>query len=208
VNKDIVKGQAYQPYPALKAKEYREKIEALLRLYPWEIQLTQLNLLDSHDTARLITIASEEQASVELATLLLFTFRSIYYGDEVGLEGGRDPDSRRGFPQEEFWNLEVLNYQKRSIEIRQAYAALQTGSYQVLYAEDSVYVFTRILGKQELIIAVNTSMEAVDICFPVEALQTQPDHIIYGKGEAFWNITGGVNQLELSIPHRTGLILA
>jgi cyclomaltodextrinase / maltogenic alpha-amylase / neopullulanase len=93
------------------------------------------------------------------------------------------------------------------IEIRQVYAALQTGSYQVLYAED-VYVFTRILGKQELIIAVNTSMESVDICFPVEYLQTQPGHIIYGKGEAFWNITGVVNQLELSIPHRTGLILA
>jgi cyclomaltodextrinase / maltogenic alpha-amylase / neopullulanase len=84
VNKDIVKGQPYMPYPALNAKEYREKIEALLTLYPWEIQLTQLNLLDSHDTARLITIASEDQASVELATLLLFTFRSIYYGDEVG----------------------------------------------------------------------------------------------------------------------------
>lgn len=211
VKKDIVKGQAYRPYPALNAKEYRDKMEALLRLYPWEIQLTQLNFLDSHDTARLITIASEDQASVELATLLLFTFPgapSIYYGDEVGLEGGREPDSRRGFPQEKLWNLEVLNYHKRLIEIRQKSAALQTGSYQVLYADDSVYVFTRILGKQELIIAVNISIESVDICFPVEYLQTQPGHIIYGKGEAFWNITGVVNQLELSIPHRTGLILA
>ncbi|MGL5130904.1 MAG: glycoside hydrolase family 13 protein, partial [Planktothrix sp.] len=83
---ELVESPSYFPYPALSAKEYGQKIQDLLALYPWEIQLTQLNLLDSHDTARLITIAGGDKASVELATLLLFTFPgapSIYYGDEV-----------------------------------------------------------------------------------------------------------------------------
>ncbi|NKB17981.1 MAG: glycoside hydrolase family 13 protein, partial [Pseudanabaena sp. CRU_2_10] len=81
VVREHVKGQHYQPYPALNAAGYASKITTLLAQYAWEIQLTQLNLLDSHDTARLLTIASggtdnalaEAQSSVELAALLLLT---------------------------------------------------------------------------------------------------------------------------------------
>ena len=69
----------------------------MLELYHLEIQLTQLNLLASHNTARLLSIAGGDKASVERATLLLLTFIGVpssYYGDEVGLMGGLDPDSR------------------------------------------------------------------------------------------------------------------
>jgi cyclomaltodextrinase len=52
VQMELVESPSYFPYPALFAKEYGQKIQDLLALYPWEIQLTQLNLLDSHDTAR------------------------------------------------------------------------------------------------------------------------------------------------------------
>jgi glycosidase len=74
VDIEQVQDRSYQPYPPLSASEYGEKIKYLLELYPWEIQLTQLNLLASHDTARLLSIAGEDRASVELATLLLLTF--------------------------------------------------------------------------------------------------------------------------------------
>ena len=110
--KEYVEQPSYYPYPPLSAREYQNKIEDLLKLYPWEISLTQLNLLASHDTARLLTIAGGDRCTVELSTLLLLTFPgapSIYYGDEVGLPGGLDPDSRRGFPPEVDWDMELLD---------------------------------------------------------------------------------------------------
>ena len=57
VDIEQVQDRSYHPYPPLFASEYAEKIREVLALYPWEIQLTQLNLLASHDTARLLSIA-------------------------------------------------------------------------------------------------------------------------------------------------------
>ena len=104
-----------RPYPPISAAEYATRINSLLQLYDWEIQLTQLNLLDSHDTSRMLTAVGEDRTSVQLATVLMMTFPgapSIYYGDEVGLPGGKDPDCRRIFPQPENWDVEVLKYYK------------------------------------------------------------------------------------------------
>jgi glycosidase len=207
-----------QTFPPLDAPAYASKIEALLRLYPWDIQLTQLNLLDSHDTARLITLAGGDKASVALATLLLFTFPGatcIYYGDEVGLEGGPDPDCRRGFPSEANWDQEVLDYHRQLAALRHTHPALRTGDYQVLFAQGSVYAFARTLGTEELIVALNVGMEPVKVNVEpqgirlpegvMSTLQTRPDHLLYGSGTAEW--VGGGSHLNLSLPPRTGLIL-
>jgi cyclomaltodextrinase len=202
--------RSYHPYPPILAEEYAHKIQSLLQLYDWEIQLTQLNLLDSHDTARLISIAKGDRESVELATLLLFTFPgapSIYYGDEVGLIGALDPDSRRGFPMAKDREIDVLNYHKQLIALRHQYAALRTGLYQVLLAEGTVYVFARIFGEEELIVAVNIGMEMRKVSFNVANLKSHPDQILYGSGEVSWKIAGESSQLELSLPPRIGLII-
>ncbi|MCU0535588.1 MAG: glycoside hydrolase family 13 protein [Hydrococcus sp. Prado102] len=206
VLREYVEGRSYYPYPALSAPEYAQKIQHLLALYPWEIQLTQLNLLNSHDTARLLTIAGGDKTSLELATLLLFTFPgapSIFYGDEIGLPGKLDPDSRRGFPSEENWDLEVLNYHKKLIALRHRYSALRTGDYQILLAQNGVYVFSRSLGTEKLVIAVNVDLTPAAITVEFTDLQTQPDQLLYGKGRVFWQ----GNRLELDIPARTGLIV-
>jgi cyclomaltodextrinase / maltogenic alpha-amylase / neopullulanase len=205
-----LEGRSYYPYPALFAKEYGAQIQQVLDLYPWQIQLTQLNLLASHDTARLLTIARGDKASVELATLLLLTFPgapSIYYGDEVGLPGALDPDSRRGFPLESQWELDVLDYHKQLIALRHKYAALRTGSYHILFAEGAVYVFARILGHEEIVVAVNVSTEPAQISFEPANLKSTHDKLLYGKGEFVWKGDGETRHLELMLPARSGLIL-
>ncbi|MFB8793182.1 MAG: glycoside hydrolase family 13 protein [Microcoleus sp.] len=211
-----IEGRSYRPYPPLFAKEYGDKIQDVLELYPWEIQLTQLNLLASHDTARLITIAGGDKKSVELATLLLLTFPgapSIYYGDEVGLPGALDPDSRRGFPLESDWELDVLDYHKQLIALRHKYCALRTGSYQILLAEGTVYVFARILGDEEIVIAVNVATESANISFeaPVtergRSVKSPHDKLLFGQGEFVWKGEGETRHLELMLPARSGLIL-
>ncbi|MGH2416104.1 MAG: alpha-amylase family glycosyl hydrolase, partial [Microcystaceae cyanobacterium] len=205
-----VESRSYYPYPALSALAYGNKIQHLLDLYAWEIQLTQLNLLDSHDTARLISIAGGDRASVELATLLLLTFPGapcIYYGDEVGLEGKLDPDCRRGFPKQEEWDLEVFNYHKQLIALRHQYQALRVGDYRVLFANETVYVFARILDKEEIIIAVNIDINPAQVQFEVPYLQSCPERILYGNGQVVWKNQGETNQVELSLPSRSGCVV-
>jgi glycosidase len=215
---------SFQPYPALDAAGYAARIENLLALYPWEIQLAQLNLLDSHDTARLLAIAgggkddplAEARSSVELATLLLFTFPgapSIYYGDEVGLAGGIDPDCRRAFPPESEWDKTTLDYHRQSIDLRHTYPALRIGNYRTLFAEGGVYAFARQLGNEVAIVAVNVSTKTEQISFEVEleGSPNLPDRVVYGSG----NILSWGNRettsiqpiLSLSVPGRSGLIL-
>lgn len=210
VDKEQVQDRSYHPYPPLFASEYAEKMQQLLELYPWEIQLTQLNLLASHDTARLISIAGGDKPSVELATLLLLTFPgapSIYYGDEVGLPGRLDPDSRRGFPLEAKWEREVLDYHRKLIALRQAHPALRTGSYKVLFAETTTYVFARILGAEELIVAVNVGTAPANASFEVADLKSQPSKLLYGNAEVSWSNQGESHTLTLHLPPRSGCIL-
>ncbi|MBE9223367.1 glycoside hydrolase family 13 protein [Cyanobacterium stanieri LEGE 03274] len=204
---EYVEQPCYEPYPAITAEEYQQKIEKLLDMYDWEITLTQLNLLASHDTARLLTIAGDDKKTVELCTLLLLTFPgapSIYYGDEVGLPGGFDPDSRRGFPEESLWDKNLLNYHKELIKLRHQYPALRRGKYQVLCAQEDIYIFTRILDKQKIIVAINNNTQAQSITIEVDH---QIDQILFGDGTFSCEQENYCNYLTVGLNARSGLIL-
>ncbi|MGL4621299.1 glycoside hydrolase family 13 protein [Chroococcidiopsis sp.] len=203
-----VQDRSYSPYPPLFAAEYAAKMQDLLQFYPWEIQLTQLNLLASHDTARLISIAGSDRSSVELATLLLLTFPgapSIYYGDEVGLPGKIDPDSRRGFPLEATWDREILEYHRQLIALRHAYPALRTGDYQVLHAQGLVYVFARTSGSEEIVVAVNAGTDSAQVSLDINKLRSHLSKLLFGSAEIEAVADG--SQMNLNLPPRAGCIL-
>ncbi|MEO0770834.1 MAG: glycoside hydrolase family 13 protein, partial [Cyanobacteria bacterium J06649_4] len=205
VDMSLVEIVDYYPYPALDAKGYAEKIDALLNLYDWEIQQTQLNLLSSHDVARVLSVVNEDVASMELATLLLLTFPgapSIYYGDEVGLPGKLDPDCRRGFPKKASWNEAMLKIHKDLISLRHRHPALRTGKYQTLAAEGDCYVFTRILEKDMVVVAVNAGAAAVQV--RLADMSVKSGEVLYGNGKVEWL---GDRTAMLEIPARSGMIL-
>ncbi|QQE65970.1 alpha-amylase [Leptolyngbya sp. BL0902] len=174
VRMDLAEKPHYFPYPALDAAGYGAKMQALLGLYPWDIQLTQLNLLSSHDVARMYSVVGEDEASVVLATVLLLTFPgapSLYYGDEVGLPGELDPDCRRTFPPESAWNRSLLEIHKALIALRHQHPALRTGTYQVGYAEGHTYSFARTLnadsqGSETITVVLNAGETATTIAPP------------------------------------------
>lgn len=166
VRMDLVEKPHYFPYPALDAAAYGAKIQALLDLYPWEIQLAQLNLLSSHDVARIYSVVGEDEASMVLATVLLLTFPgapSLYYGDEVGLPGELDPDCRRTFPPESAWNRDLLRIHQDLIALRHQHPALRTGAYTTVYAEGMTYGFTRALEGERLLVMLNAGLESVTL---------------------------------------------
>ena len=77
------------------------ELERLMGLYDRAVTEVQLNLLGSHDSPRFRTMASDDRASYHLAVLLQATLPGApctYYGDEVGVTGGNDPECRRGMP--------------------------------------------------------------------------------------------------------------
>ncbi|MGD1920136.1 MAG: glycoside hydrolase family 13 protein [Pleurocapsa sp.] len=198
------------PYPPISGTEYAIRIDALLKLYDCEIQLAQLNLLDSHDTPRMITTVGKDKDSFMLSTVLLMTFPgapSIFYGDEVGLPGGKDPDCRRVFPEAQEWDVEILKVYKELIALRHKYAALRTGDYKTLFADQTVYVLGRILDEEEVIVAVNTGKEQAVSNFVVTELQSKPDNVIYGSGRLAWHNITDVKKLEIVIPPRSSLII-
>jgi glycosidase len=68
----------------------------------------------------------------------------IYYGDEIGIDGGHDPECRKSFPwDEDSWDKELLGFVKACTSMRTKYAALRRGDYKRLYAEGEVMAFSR-----------------------------------------------------------------
>lgn len=132
-------------------------------------QLRMFNQLDSHDTARFKTLLGRDIARLPLAVVLLFTWPGvpcIYYGDEVGLDGKNDPFCRKPFPwQVEKQDTALFALYQRMIALRKKSQALRHGGCQVLYAEDNVVVFVRVLNQQRVLVAINRG-EACEVVLP------------------------------------------
>ena len=135
--------------PPLSASRFADAVDRMLSLYDWEVTLAQLNLLSSHDMPRFLTLVQGDREALKLAVLFQMTFPgapSVYYGDEIGMEGGPDPDCRRAFPWDEGrWDRDLLNVFRRAIGLRRAHPALRRGRYLRLHADDAhgVYAFAR-----------------------------------------------------------------
>ncbi|MBK9712383.1 MAG: glycoside hydrolase family 13 protein [Kouleothrix sp.] len=211
VRRELVENLSYAPWPGIGGVEYANRIDRLLGLYPWPIQLTQLNLLDSHDTARFITIAGGDQASVRLGTLLMMTFPgapSIYYGDEIGLAGGLDPECRRtiAWDRPATWDMELYAFYKQAIALCRSQPALSTGAYRRVLATADVVAFARTLDATTLLVAVNAADEPRAVEAPLGGLAARqaPPAVLFGEGHSA-EIQGAT--LRLALAPRSGIVL-
>jgi neopullulanase len=133
---------------SLSANDFAKEIEHTLSLYDWEIVLAQLNLMDSHDTARALWIVDGDVSALRLCALFQMTMPGapcIYYGDEIGMSAATDPACRAAFPwdQPEQWNHELLAFYQAITALRLAHPILRTGNVRTLYADHGVYACVR-----------------------------------------------------------------
>ena len=220
-DRTIIRRLGPHTVPRLNARRFAREIEELLRLYHPEVTAVQLNLLDSHDTPRFLSLAKGDEPALRLATLFQMTYPgapSIYYGDEIGFgvaapPGARprydpatDPDTRRAFPWDERqWNHDLLAYFKRCIALRKAHPALRRGDFTPLAATGSIYVFRRHLPAETLVVALNAGDQPVSINVP--AGEDLPEGTLL---RAVWN--GGPARVERGritggqIPAREGVV--
>ena len=89
----------------LDAEEFDARLSAARMAVPEPVAFAMFNLLSSHDTERFFTLCNgDESATPRLALLFQMTYPGIpmlYYGDEIGMQGGADPDCRRPMIWEE-----------------------------------------------------------------------------------------------------------
>ena len=139
-------------------KDFRKRVMTILENYPHQVSLCNMNLLGSHDTPRILTALVDDfdgdryalahrklsgeqlplaQKRLKLATVLQFALPgcpSIYYGDEAGMEGGKDPFNRRTYP----WGREdeaLLAHFRYLGQLRKQHPALRLGDTEVFLAE-------------------------------------------------------------------------
>jgi neopullulanase len=198
----------YRDVRPLDAPDFSAEVERVLGLYPPSVRDAQLNLIGSHDTPRFLTASGNDLAALEMAFLFLFTLPGapcVYYGDEIGLEGGPDPDCRRAFPWDESsWDHVLRDHVKRLAALRHAHPALRRGEYQTLYAEASVAAWLRF----------DASGDAVAVAFNVGREETRVDLPVGGLGPLFVDAASGeeltVTEGELRdvvLPARSGRAL-
>ncbi|WP_072865078.1 alpha-amylase family glycosyl hydrolase [Marinitoga hydrogenitolerans] len=164
------------------AYNFVKNTNAYLEKYPPQIIHTLWNLLDSHDTPRAITELNDDIDKFKIAVGIQMTFIGapvIYYGDEIGLTGERDPWCRKPFPwDEEFWNMDIYNYYKSLIKLRKEHEALRYGEYEVIKTKLGALIYRRYTENDEVIIISNSRK------IPVKAnIELNGDYIDYFTGE-------------------------
>ncbi|MBN2253141.1 MAG: DUF3459 domain-containing protein, partial [Kosmotogaceae bacterium] len=100
---------------------------------------------------------------LKIAVAIQMTFIGspvIYYGDEIGMKGGRDPENRAPMLwDKERWNWEIYEFYKTLIDLRRSHESIRDGEYEVLTTEGPVFSFRRWKDSDEVIVVINPSRE-------------------------------------------------
>ena len=146
----------------LDAAEMNRRIMSQIENYPTEALYSLMNIIGTHDTMRVkslfggmddgcgtrrLSSGCEELAvhRLKLASFMQMTFYGvpcIYYGDEVGMEGGKDPFNRGVYP----WRAvdpELRAWYTKICKIRNSLLCLRRGHFKTVYADKDVFIYER-----------------------------------------------------------------
>ena len=161
----------------------------------------------NHDVPRLISEPGSSPEKLLSAFALVLTLRGIpeiYYGDEIGMAGGGDPDNRHGFPggwpgeaQNAFTQAGRTAEQQRIfvatqqlLKLRREHAALRTGKLFHLFSDDGAYVFLRQTDDERIVVVFNNGSARRELLIPQS--NTPAEHalrtsLLYGDAMATTN---------------------
>ena len=159
-------------------------------LYPNPARLT--TMLNNHDVRRTISLEGMTEEGAMLHTTFLLTVRGIpqlYYGDEIALAGGDDPDNRRDFPggfpgdaRDAFEKRGRTSAEQRMFEwtrnwihLRRDHPALRRGRTLDLFSDDDAYVYARRSDGEIVVIAINRAAQPKQLQIPAPMLETTND---------------------------------
>ena len=159
--------------------DYMSRLMSTYESYAPQVSRNLLNLISSHDTPRFIHECGGDRRLAMLGATLLMTWvgaPSIYYGDEVGMEGGVDPDNRRGMR----WDLatdknDILAHYKLLAQVRNSNPALQDGDpVPMTSVQMNALVFGRVKENSAAIVAVNRTDTPRTVTVEIPAKMRRP----------------------------------
>lgn len=155
----------YFAHETINSKTMSERLNNVLTRNTWQVNRMNLNLTDSHDTARFFTECGKNKDAMLAALAVMYMFIGmpcIYYGTELHMEGGEDLGCRKGFDwNEKDWDTEFRNKVKELISLRKI-KAVQKGHINITYDKDC-FIMERFLDGQHLTIITNKGKNAYDL---------------------------------------------
>lgn len=131
----------------ISAETFKDYINRLMVLYPENVMEHMFNLIDSHDTMRMLKRCGDNKELLKLSYLFLFSFPgspNIYYGDEIGLTGNNDPDNRRCMIwDKEKQDLDLYAWMKELISYRKIYSDFASTNFIWHKASDNIIIYQK-----------------------------------------------------------------
>jgi glycosidase len=180
-------------------------------IYQQEGVQVMMNLLASHDTERFLTTAGGDVRRLKLALLFGMTYvgaPTVYYGDEVAMVGGGDPDCRRPFYwkwPDEAERVGLHDYCRNLIRLRQEHRCLARGDFRTLLAEGTVFAYHRSVPGDEAIILLNAGTEETMVSVPVKAPMASLKDVFTGETVAVSQGPEGM-AFTVTLPVLTGTV--
>ncbi|MBC8064634.1 MAG: alpha-glucosidase C-terminal domain-containing protein, partial [Chlorobia bacterium] len=195
---------------SITASEFGRRLIKNFNQYAPQVSRVQYNLLSSHDTPRFLTLCGGDKKRTLLAATVLLTWPgtpSIYYGEELGMEGGKDPENRRGMEWDRTQSQnDFLATYKRLIALRNSSKALQSGTPTILASSDQNHtlVFSRVLDQDQAIIALNRSAspQRLTVTLPTEISARRFVDALSGA-----KLTASKDRLAISLPPMAAAVL-
>ena len=161
----------------LSVQQFKDILVKVLHMYPKTVNEVSFNLLDSHDTPRILTLAGENINKVKLMFLFQLSFVGtpcIYYGDEVGMKGGADPGCRACMVwNEEQQDLDLYHFIQQLLQLRKEEMAFGNhGSFSFEGAYEDVLVYRKQTEEQSLLFCLNNSDKEEQLFLPFEPART------------------------------------
>jgi alpha-glucosidase len=136
-------------------KTWQDNLAAI----PWAVALQQFNLLGSHDTSRLGSVLKGDDELIRMAVMIQFTFPGVpcvYYGDEIGLSNEAGFAQRNCFPWDKStWDVDLFSFYQKLIALRKENQILAQGSFQILYWDEDIIIYQRLLAGERVLVTAN-----------------------------------------------------
>lgn len=178
-------------------------IKTLKDHYPKPAFKSLMNILGTHDTDRIRTLflkdVNDEEGKKRLyAALLVWAFlpgsACIYYGDEIGMQGEKDPMNRRCF--ESAWaDIDIMDYYKNLLKFRKDVDQLGTMGISDIFGEEGVFSFTRHSAALKICVFVNVSSTSKTFYYGADANVLDKictGNILFEKGKVIVPSKGSV----------------
>jgi neopullulanase len=173
----------------------------------------------NHDVPRFASTEGSSPAKLKLAFGLTLTLRGIpeiYYGDEIGMPGGADPDNRRDFPggwigdsNDAFTQTgrtpsqqEIFSYVQSLLGLRREHPALRFGKLWHLASDEFSYVFAREIEEERVVVAFNNADQPRELRIPLAETPAQrASRVALLFGDAKAELAGG--EIRITLPAKS-----